>query len=242
MSLIRRTANFPRRALWRSRISRWGIGYPDPELRFISRLCNAAKTSIDVGASLGLYTAHLLACSSEVWAIEPRKGAATELKSLYQGAPVVVHPFALSDVDGELVLRVCVSDPGRSTLEPSNAVNGDPELVTARRLDSLNPESVGFIKIDVEGHEEAVLKGAMKTIERERPNFLIEIEERHKCGATQTVPEILDRLGYTGWFLIDNRWQPLSSFDIKKHQCENSSPYINNFVFVPAERKNLLFY
>lgn len=240
MNLIRRTANFPRRALWRARINRWSIGYPDPELRHISRLCDGAKISIDVGASLGLYTAHLLSCSSGVWAIEPRQCAATELKSIYRRAPVVVHQFALSDVDGELVLRVCVADPGRSTLEPSNSINGEPERVVAKRLDSLNPKSVGFIKIDVEGHEEAVLKGAMNTIQLERPNLLIEIEERHKPGATKKVPEMLAALGYTGWFLMEDRWQPLSAFDVLEHQRENALPYINNFVFVPAERKNLL--
>jgi FkbM family methyltransferase len=240
MNLLRRTANFPRRALWRARISRWGIGYPDPELRYVSRLCNGGKISIDVGASLGLYTAHLLSCSSAVWAIEPRKRAVTELKTIYHRSPVVVHPFALSDIDGELVLRVCGSDPGRSTLEPSNSINGEPETVIVKRLDTLNPKSVGFIKIDVEGHEEAVLKGAINTIERERPNLLIEIEERHKPGATKKVPELLAALGYTGWFLIENRWQQLSAFDVQEHQRENAVPYINNFVFVPAERKNLL--
>lgn len=240
MSLITRTANFPRRALWRARISRWGIGYPEPELRFISRLCDAAKISIDVGASLGLYTAHLLSCSSAVWAIEPRKHAAAELENIYRGSPVIVHSLALSDVDEELVLRVCVSDPGLSTLEPANKVSGAPETVAARRLDSLNPTSVGFIKIDVEGYEETVLNGAINTIERERPNLLIEIEERHKPGATKKVPEMLSDLGYAGWFLVGNRWQPMSAFDVLEHQRRNASPYINNFVFVPNERKNLL--
>ena len=39
--------------------------------------------------------------------------------------------------------------------------------------------NVGFIKIDVEGHEHAVLEGATKTIKRNMPNLLVEMEEKH---------------------------------------------------------------
>ena len=37
----------------------------------------------------------------------------------------------------------------------------------------------GFIKIDVEGHELKVIDGAKETIEKHKPNLLIEIEEQH---------------------------------------------------------------
>ena len=152
--------NLPRRLLWRARISRWNIGYPDPELRHLSGLCNASKISVDVGASLGLYTSHLLGHSAEVWAFEPRRSAAAELERHFSGSPVRVHTVALSDADGETTITICGSDLGRSTLEKSNPVPGEEEVVTTRRLDSFDLRDVGFIKIDVEGHEGAVLRGA----------------------------------------------------------------------------------
>jgi len=235
---MKRAFSFPRRALWRKRIDRWNIGYPDPELRFLPRLCNAEKNSIDVGASLGLYTAHLLTCSASVWAFEPRASAAAELTRVYAGAPVVVHNLALSDTDGELEMTICESDLGRSTLERENSIAGVRSTVTTRRLDSLSPSSVGFIKIDVEGYEEAVLKGSLKTIRQERPNLLIEIEERHKPGATERIPRMLEELGYSGWFLLEDKWRPFNTFNGSIHQRENQVPYINNFVFVPTERRN----
>ena len=45
-----------------------------------------------------------------------------------------------------------------------------------RTLDSFQLTQVGFIKIDVEGHEEAVLRGGLATLKREMPNLMIEIE------------------------------------------------------------------
>jgi len=232
--------NLPRRLLWRARIHRWNIGYPDPELRHLSRLCDAAKISVDVGASLGLYTSHLLAHSAEVWAFEPRREAAAELEREFSGSPVRVHPVALSDEDGETTFTVCNSDLGRSTLEKSNPVRGEQEVVVTRRLDSYGLRDVGFIKIDVEGHEGAVLRGAADTIKRSRPSLLIEIEERHKPGATTDIPRMLGEAGYAGWFLLENEWRPLSAFDAAKHQRVNEAPYINNFVFLPSERRNPL--
>ncbi len=232
--------NLPRRLLWRARIHRWNIGYPDPELRYLSRLCDASKISVDVGASLGLYTSHLLAHSAEVWAFEPRPSAAAELERHFAGSPVKVHSVALSDADGETTMTVCGSDLGRSTLEKSNPVAGEETAVATRRLDSYGLRGVGFIKIDVEGHEGAVLRGASETLKRCRPNLLIEIEERHKPGATADIPRALGEAGYAGWFLLGGEWRPLSAFDAAKHQRVDEPPYINNFVFLPSERRNPL--
>lgn len=231
--------NLPRRLLWRARIHRWNLGYPDPELRYLSRLCSPAKISVDVGAAQGLYTSHLLAHSAEVWAFEPRGDAAAELTRHFAGSPVRVLPVALSDADGEATITV-PTDIGRSTLEKSNPVEGEETVIPTRRLDSYDLRGVGFIKIDVEGYESAVLRGATETIKRSRPSLLIEIEERHKPGATTDIPRMLADLGYAGWFLLEGGWRPFSAFDAAEHQRVGESPYVNNFVFLPSERRNPL--
>ena len=46
------------------------------------------------------------------------------------------------------------------------------------RLDNVYRGRAGFIKIDVEGHEQAVLDGAVETIRRCKPRMLVEIDDR----------------------------------------------------------------
>src|SRR5438876_6285495 len=54
---------------------------------------------------------------------------------------------------------------------------GDIE-VPSIYLDGLGLSSIGFVKIDVEGYEWPVLQGAVRMIERDRPNLFIEIHQR----------------------------------------------------------------
>jgi hypothetical protein len=114
--------------------------------------------------------------------------------------------------------------------------------VQAVRLDDLEFDGVSFIKIDVEGHEEAVLRGAAATIERHRPFMLIESENRHNPGAVGRVCKLLSDRKYSCFVLKDDRLMPLSEFDEKRDQDpaalanRSGAIYINNFVFVPSER------
>ena len=68
-------------------------------------------------------------------------------------------------------------------------------LVPTYRLDSLSIDNVGFMKIDVEGHEESVIIGAEQTIRRCRPILLIEAENRHREGAVQKITRRLENWG-----------------------------------------------
>ena len=69
------------------------------------------------------------------------------------------------------------------------------EEVTIHRLDSLEVANVDFVKIDVEGFEGHVLGGAGRTLSRDRPNVLLELN--HWClNAFQrtSVPDFFDQL------------------------------------------------
>ena len=111
-----------------------------------------------------------------------------------------------------------------------------------RRLDDLldgERRSVSFIKIDVEGHEVAVLEGARHTIATHKPNLLIEIEGRFLDGPVQDVIDRVLALGYRGEFLdAFGQRRPVSRFDEAVHQDRAIDPldprYICNFLFTPT--------
>jgi FkbM family methyltransferase len=252
-AIARKTAPaYYNRLQWRRRFSAMRRIYHEQELHIAPLLCNKAMTSIDVGAASGSYTVHVVAASRDCLAFEPRRAQASELDEMVRclSLPVRVEAVALSDKEGEAGLRILESDVGRSTIEPDNALE-DPDgserselAVPLRRLDDYELDAVGFIKIDVEGHELAVLRGGRSTIKRCRPTMLIEIEERHKHNSIADVGEFLAALGYEGYFILDRQLLAMASFDPAIHQNHENiggwkdnwqryGVYVNNFIFVP---------
>ena len=239
-------------APWYWRFLAWRIGHCDAELRLLRYLCDGNRASIDIGASAGGYTVHLLNHSTKCYAFEPRPDAGEYLNRLLTARP---HPrlrvvtVALSDRTGEASLKVVTADTGRSTIEVANPVEraGAIEVLTVptRRLDDYVEimEPVGCIKIDVEGHEEAVLRGAASILLRDRPSLIIEIEERHKPGSLTAVRRYLGELGYRGFFFRGGRLHQIESFRLDAHQnvveiaakVGGESAYINNFLFFALE-------
>jgi FkbM family methyltransferase len=212
-------------------------------------LCNRNKISIDIGASEGLYTCHVLDTSRECLAFEPHPAAALKLSGIAKcfSLPVRVEAVALSEKVGEATLRIYEGGIKRSTVESENDL-GDCDsgkiyevTVPTRQLDDYHLDAVGFIKIDVEGHELSVLRGASNTIEHHRPLMLIEIEDRHKPNATHDVHDFLGNLGYEGYFLLDRKLVPMTCFDLDAYQGNcTSGHYVNNFFFVMPEDIHML--
>jgi hypothetical protein len=95
---------------------------------------------------------------------------------------------------------------------------------------------VRAIKIDVEGHQLAVLRGGVRTIVRDHPVLCIEIEQRHSTTPIQEQFAVLCGLGYVGFFLRESRLCPIREFSYEIHQAPYlpmAGPgYVNNFLFV----------
>lgn len=213
--------------------------------------------SVDIGASSGIYSIALLAYSKKIYSFEPRADGIRDLNDMTRtlGLPIHVETVAISNREGVTELRMLKDDLGRSTIAPENALldpDKSPEsrvLVVERSLDSYGLSGIGFVKIDVEGHEKAVLEGAKQTIKKNRCNLLIEMEERHCLGVICEVKAWLEQRGYVGLFLDEGEILPMEIFDPTIHQNPKNiggwkenwirkGKYINNFIFVPAENKN----
>ena len=218
-------------------------GNREPELKLLSILTDKNKISIDVGASEGLYTAPLYFYSNYCIAFEPRFDAVDELKKMTSGLnpPIQIENFALSNFSGTTELKIYPLEKGRSTIEKSNLLEKDSqvrfEIIQVKRLDDYTfNNKVGFIKIDVEGQEEEVLRGAENLLKKDLPNLLVEIEERHKKKSIANVISYLKAFGYSGYFLKDGSLNDINKFDVNEHQNYNNlgkaNKYINNFIFV----------
>jgi len=222
------------------------------ELSLLKRIVEPTEITIDVGANVGLYTRTLAHLSSTVHAFEPSSATADKLRRT-SARNVIVHEIALSDEEGRAELRIPRDGAhltyGLGSIEPGVAAgHGDVkvEKVERRRLDSVISDAVSFVKIDVEGHELSVLRGASGLIEKCRPVFLVEAENRHLAGATASLFQFFRNANYEGYFLRDHEVCGIDTFDPERDQDQrallddggraNGRYYINNFFFFPAGR------
>jgi hypothetical protein len=153
--------------------------------------------------------------------------------------------MAASDTDGNATLLV-PADP-RFHQEARLSTPGDGPLraaakylevtVEKKRLDDIVVEPVGLIKIDAEGHELSVLEGASMLIESYRPNIIIEIEERHRAGATISTFRWFEDKRYRGYVLKNGTLvSQKEPGEQSKQEHPIEEPYVYNFIFLPEER------
>lgn len=222
---------------------RWRRGAEEFEIELLPILCSTKHVAIDVGANFGMYTVRMSALSRHCIAFEPIPAFARMLARGF-GSSVEVHARALSDRSGTARLRVPHLFTGYATIDPANRLAGraqDPieEVdVPVAVLDEFELNDVGFIKIDVEGHEEAVLRGSVATLARCRPNLLVEVEDRHNAGSVRRVVSWMADQGYAGLTIVEGKLEDLAGFDLTAHQTSvGAQHYARNIVFLPNERR-----
>lgn len=212
----------------------------DPELIVLRSLAEPRRIVVDVGANYGLYSYGLLGNGRTVEAFEPVPAVCAALAAF--GSRLHAHCVALSDHAGEATLYVPYI---RETLEPGNSSmtqsydRNETMVVPLRTLDSFDFRGVTVLKVDVEGQELAVLRGAEATIMRERPILCVEIEQR-LLGVTgvESVRRLIHEYGYDGWFInIDGGLKTIEEFSAGSHQLIDrivlpGRLYINNFLFI----------
>lgn len=208
----------------------------------------------DIGANKGSYLYWLHRAVRDrgtVLAFEPQPTLAAYLRAArarFGWANVRVLELALSNTPGTRFLHVpgAAVSPGAS-LETS-ALSETTGVMFECRADTLDgvlqKEQVGplrFAKVDVEGHELAVFRGAETTLRRDKPTLLFECEERHlRKHTTREVFAFLEGLGYEGYLVQNRTYLPVGQFDPSVHQKRvgprfwAEPDYYNNFLFVPS--------
>ena len=152
-----------------------GLGGPAeyqlPVRRRSIELCAKRGTALDIGANVGLWSRDLVKHFAQVVAFEPVAIFRECLEKNVTGANFVVSPFALGDQDTQATMIITKGNTGHSHLDPTKMGTGDVQVV---RLDNLNMSNIDYVKIDCEGYEYRVLKGAEQTVKRCRPVVVVE--------------------------------------------------------------------
>lgn len=219
------------------------LGRLEPELFILKDLLRSGDLAIDIGANRGIYVYKLRLLGLRVHAFEPNSSCSDTLIRWGTSDPYLsVHTTALGDRIGTVLLQIPIDSQGcehdSSSSIRTNAFDQYKSMdVPITTLDSFHLNDVSFIKIDVEGVEQAVLKGATSTLRMSWPALLIEIEKRHSAESFSTTFSFLQGKGYNCFFLNENSLSSFDHFVPEIHQrIDNfgisSRKYINNFLFL----------
>ncbi|UAB78656.1 FkbM family methyltransferase [Erythrobacter sp. SCSIO 43205] len=145
----------------------------------MARLVKKGMKAVDLGANLGYFTlimAERVGASGAVHAFEPNPHIAKLLRDTVEinsfARRTVVHEIALSNANGEIDFFIDPSRPMNATVHPRPG-HEEVKVPTARFDEIADLEDCDFVKIDVEGAEEAVWAGMDKRIANPRPLTVI---------------------------------------------------------------------
>ncbi|NBB86196.1 MAG: FkbM family methyltransferase [Bacteroidetes bacterium] len=193
------------------------------ELRHLQEIGPGTGMAIDVGANRGVYTYALSRLYDRVIAFEANPHLLNMLYA-YEGENIDVIPKGLSSSTGQRTLYTPVVRnerlTGWATVNPEiypQVKQFEEQSVEVTTLDSFHLDGVGFMKIDVEGHEPQVLEGARETIRRCRPHVLVELKPEH----LEQVTDFFSAFSYVGRRL---------------HQITDAQSSGNNVIFSPLPR------
>lgn len=207
------------RKLWWARHLPAAVAEGEPEFEIVRRLVASGDDVVDVGANLGLYTALLSECvgaAGRVTSLEPVPVTFDLLASNVQAndlTNVRLLPFAASDEVADKTMSIPRWDSGHENYYQARIVasaSGEQEELTVRcrPLDQLlgdDARKIAFIKIDVEGHEEACLRGAEGLLRRDQPALLVEVagDPNDVSTSAHRVFAHMVSLGYAAYQLKD---------------------------------------
>ncbi len=168
------------------------------------------RTVLDVGGNVGTWSHPLSERFDNVIAFEPHpENRACYETNMAEKTNWVLTPVALSDTEGKLPLYIHNVSCGNISLEHDGVINGpthgkptDADIISieveVKTIDSFGFHDVDFIKIDVQGHEHGVLKGATKLLTEQSPVLVLELPQRYpeEIVVRNEITEWLKQYGY----------------------------------------------
>ncbi len=229
--------------LLKRRANRYLRKNTEKEIRILKKLVSESKASIDIGVYRGIYSYFLTEFSAYVYAFEANPLLLTKIKSSFKHKKnFKIENIAISHSSGETELRIPIRDLnadydyeqkyrlGTATIHDVNNLE-NKQFETIKKIKTISLDEyifnheIGFIKIDVEGHELDIIKGGKNFILKNKPVMLIEIEKRHSGIDPQITINEIQNLGYQCFYVNDE-------FELKfVSKVEDISN--NNFVFIP---------
>jgi FkbM family methyltransferase len=194
--------------------------YDDDIISVLCSLMSPGKNTVDVGANIGFYTVPFAirskALCTKVFAFEPVPSNFERLQENLgrNGVENAVHLFQLGLSSRPGLAAITLREDFAAGGKTGNAallINDDDlrfevlqvELMSLDVLSrSFELGSIGLMKVDIEGHEDEFLSGAVETIARNRPTIYMEIAKAYFARKGKSLAEAVDRSIPDGYAML----------------------------------------
>ena len=212
----------------------------EPEsIRFIQSLDLKGGSVLDVGANRGVYCYFLSRCvgpSGNVTAFEPQpdcRRTIDRVRRMFGLENLDVHDCGLSDRCTTATIHRGRPEHGSASLhfnpgEHKVGLEVETRLVTLDSIADTLPRPIRFVKIDIESHEPAMLRGAVDALTADKPVILVEIVE----DQMEEVNGFLSDCGFVGSFHIGRTEHPISEHASQPFEKGRRR---RNYIFRPAD-------
>ena len=176
----------------------------DEDKNKIKNFVHEGDTIIDVGGNLGFFVlilTDLINDSGKIYSFEPSNRLNKKLASTIQInnlKNVEIINLALGEAEGSTTLHYNPKQSGLSSIVSDfekNSLSEEIKITTLNKFSENITGRVSFIKIDTEGYEPQVLKGAMELIIRDKPTIYIELGGEYQASSADAL-KILNELNY----------------------------------------------
>lgn len=195
--------------------------------KLMQQYVKEGDTALDIGGNVGFFTlvlAKYVGSNGQVYVFEPEQDNIQKLnKNIEKNKKknIRVYAGAVSDQSGETVLHRNPLNEGGHTLEDQDEFKDSAKVYSREEMEQKNKDFVfeqktkmwsldeefefwktsggvpSFVKIDVEGHELAVLRGGRTFFAEAKPKVVCEIGEETE----QEVVALMESLGYTTYYI-----------------------------------------
>jgi len=164
-----------------------GPVYQEPVRRRSLQYCRARNLALDIGANVGLWSRDLCEHFDRVIAFEPVPQFRECLIANVTSARLEIQACALGSSSALINMIITEHNTGHTHVDTASLGQGNTPMYT---LDELHIRDIDYIKIDCEGYETEILKGAHETITRCRPILVVENKNHQDVGHTDTASAI----------------------------------------------------
>jgi FkbM family methyltransferase len=217
--------------------------YDPNEFVFLENTLAPGAVMVDVGAHEGIYSLFAARCVGEggrVWSVEPSK---RERKHLVHNIKrndlrnLTVLGVAAGHSDGKASLQIAEGTRSGRNMLIADSTRSERcvglEAITVRSLDSLaaqhNWTRLDVLKIDAEGEEIRILRGASRILKELRPIILFEADQNLESSNGNSVPELIE--GLRAHDYIVHGFNPATGLPNSAPNCDDL-----NLVAFPREK------